>query len=110
MKISGRILYLADSTEHLRAQLDGEDLSAGDVELAFGVNTDAMISGRACTFGFTPEVLGPFFLHNFLETVGEGEVAAGGFEVVVGGDAYGSGSSREVAVVVGDGESHRQGS
>ena len=45
------------------------------------------------------EILGPYFLENFMETVGKSEVQNGGFQVVVGGDAYGSGSSREVAVV-----------
>ena len=54
---------------------------------------------RACTLGYTPEVLGPYFLENFLETVKKSDVQQGGFQVIVGGDAYGSGSSREVAVV-----------
>ena len=62
-----------------------------------------MISGRACTLGYTGEILGPYFLENFLEAVGKDDVRAGGFQVVVGGDAYGSGSSREVAVVAHQG-------
>ena len=58
-----------------------------------------MISGQACTLGYTPEVLGPYFLENFLEEVQKDHVCDGDFQVLVGGDAYGSGSSREVAVV-----------
>src|SRR5688572_9254700 len=70
---------------------------------AYGVNTDAMISGQACTLGYTPDILGPWFLENFQETVKKDDVLEGGFQVVVGGHAYGSGSSREVAVVAHEG-------
>ena len=37
--------------------------------LHFGVNTDAMINGAACTLGYTGDILGPYFLQNFKETV-----------------------------------------
>lgn len=98
MRLTGRILHLVDDSVALRSQLDGQ--SAGSVDgYVYGVNTDAMISGRACTLGYTPEVLGPYFLENFLETVAKDDVRTGGFQVIVGGHAYGSGSSREVAVV-----------
>ncbi|GIW71249.1 MAG: hypothetical protein KatS3mg102_0791 [Planctomycetota bacterium] len=102
MKLTGRVLHLVDDPALLRAQLQGRDLSPAELTGAryvYGVNTDAMISGRACTLGYTPEVLGPHFLADFLEVVREGEIQAGGFQVIVGGHAYGSGSSREVAVV-----------
>lgn len=102
MRLQGRILWLTEDPEALRAQLDGTDLDAGqlaDAPMHFGVNTDAMISGAACTLGYTGEILGPFFLENFKEQVNKGEVLGGKFQVAVGGDAYGSGSSREVAVV-----------
>ncbi|MCA9712620.1 MAG: hypothetical protein KDK70_42725, partial [Myxococcales bacterium] len=55
------------------------------------------------TLGYTGEILGPYFLQNFKESIPEGGVKDGGFQVVVGGDAYGSGSSREVAVVAHQG-------
>ena len=98
MKLKGSVLHLFDDPALLRAQLEGNE--AADHEgYHYGVNTDAMISGRACTLGYTPEVLGPYFLENFLEVVEKDSVRKGGFQVVVGGDAYGSGSSREVAVV-----------
>ena len=98
MKLTGRILHLVDDPSGLRRQLDGDDAEGGEAYV-YGVNTDAMISGRACTLGYTPHVLGPYFLENFQEVVRQGDVKSGGFQVVVGGHAYGSGSSREVAVV-----------
>ena len=104
MKLSGRILTIFEDPTRLRAQLDGSEVpGTGQEELHYGVNTDAMISGQACTLGYTPEILGPWFLENFKEVVRAGEVKAGGFQVIVGGDAYGSGSSREVAVVAHQG-------
>ena len=104
MKLHGNILYLTDDASVLAAQLRGEredNLHATD--LHYGVNTDAMINGAACTLGYTPAILGPYFLQNFKETVAKDDVKDGGFQVVVGGDAYGSGSSREVAVVAHQG-------
>ena len=99
VKLSKRILYLSNDLAELKAQLDGGNLQGAPSELTFGVNTDAMISGRACTLGYTPEVLGPYFLQNFREVIQESDVADGDFQVIVGGHAYGTGSSREAAVV-----------
>lgn len=103
MRLKGRILHLLDDPEAIARQLSGVDLAPGDEAYVYGVNTDAMISGRACTFGYTPDILGPYFLERFLEVVEEGAVQRGGFQVIVGGHAYGSGSSREVAVVAHEG-------
>lgn len=104
MKRTGRFLHLVDDPAALAAQLGGSDLPLDHgLDYVYGVNTDAIISGRACTLGYTGEILGPWFLENFLDTVAEGSVAQGGFQVVVGGHAYGSGSSREVAVVAHQG-------
>ena len=100
MKLTGRVLHLTDA-QGVRAQLSGG--AANDADYHYGVNTDAMISGRACTLGYTGEILGPYFLENFLEAVSKDDVLGGGFQVVVGGHAYGSGSSREVAVVAHQG-------
>ena len=83
----------------MRAQLDGNTVETDGQSYHYGVNTDAMISGQACTLGYTPVILGPHFLRNFKEVVVDSAVQDGGFQVIVGGDAYGSGSSREVAVV-----------
>lgn len=103
MKLTGRILYLTDDATLLARQLSGEDIVLSAPVLHYGVNTDLMISGAACTLGYTGEILGPYFLENFKEVVSQGSVKEGGFQVVVGGDAYGSGSSREVAVVAHQG-------
>lgn len=103
MKLSGRVLILADDPVLVATQLEGEDLAWSGQPLHYGVNTDLMISGAACTLGYTGEVLGPWFLENFKEVVKQDSVKSGGFQVIVGGDAYGSGSSREVAVVAHQG-------
>ncbi len=106
MKLSGRVLWLTEDPSLLSKQLAGEDLHHAPAEvpaLSYGVNTDAMINGAACTLGYTGEILGPYFLENFQEVVAKDGVKDGGFQVVVGGDAYGSGSSREVAVVAHQG-------
>jgi len=106
MKLRGRVLWLTEDPSLVARQLAGDEL--GDVidappALAYGVNTDAMINGAACTLGYTGEILGPYFLENFEDVVVKDGVKNGGFQVVVGGDAYGSGSSREVAVVAHQG-------
>jgi len=108
MKITGGTLWLVDDPALLRLQLDPTAAvpkldPAAPPPLRFGVSTDDMISGAACTLGYSPEILGPHFLADFLDVVEPGAVARGGFEVLVGGDAYGSGSSREVAVVAHQG-------
>lgn len=103
MKLTGRVLYLTDDAELLASQFQGENLDYSGQPLHYGVNTDLMISGAACTLGYTGAILGPWFLENFKEVVRKDSVKDGGFQVVVGGDAYGSGSSREVAVVAHQG-------
>ena len=104
MKLTGRMLHLVDDPATLSRQLQGEDLPHdADVSYLYGVNTDLIISGRACTLGYTAEILGPYFLENLLDTIRKEDVQRGGFQVVVGGHAYGSGSSREVAVVAHQG-------
>ena len=103
MKLTRRILYLTEDAQKLSRQLAGDAAATLDDPRHFAVNTDGMISGQACTLGYTPEILGPYFLKDFKEVVPEEGVQSGGFQVIVGGDAYGSGSSREVAVVAHQG-------
>ena len=106
MKLTGRILWLTNDADAVSSQLKGEDLSASSSnvpDLHYGVNTDLMISGAACTLGYTGEILGPYFLENFKDVVAKESILSGKFQVAVGGDAYGSGSSREVAVVAHQG-------
>jgi 3-isopropylmalate/(R)-2-methylmalate dehydratase large subunit len=106
MKLRGRILWLTEDPQLVARQLAGEDLGLSSQNvpaLHYGVNTDLMINGAACTLGYTGPILGPYFLENFKEQVQKDSIRLGGFQVAVGGDAYGSGSSREVAVVAHQG-------
>lgn len=99
-------MWLTEDTKQLEQQLSGvepEFVTVDPPHLHFGVNTDAMINGAACTLGYTGEILGPYFLQNFKDVVEVDAIRKGGFQVAVGGDAYGSGSSREVAVVAHQG-------
>ncbi|TPV95396.1 MAG: hypothetical protein B7733_10350, partial [Myxococcales bacterium FL481] len=106
MRLTGRLLWLTEDPQPIADQLAGSPLALETgltAALHYGVNTDAMISGAACTLGYTGEILGPYFLENFKDVVAKETIRQGGFQVVVGGDAYGSGSSREVAVVAHQG-------
>ena len=106
MKLEGRVLWLTNSIKDLQAQLKGGNLEVDPADrpsLRYGLNTDLMINGAACTKGYTPEILGPHFLEGLDGHVGYDAIRKGGFEVVVAGPAYGSGSSREVAVVAHEG-------
>lgn len=94
-----RIFYYTEDQELVRRQLDGQDFSYRNEPLVFGVSTDTIINGAACTLGYTEEILGPHFLVGKGDVIHEGDLRRGGFAVVVGGESYGSGSSREVAVV-----------
>ena len=80
MKLTGRVLHLVADPANLRAQLDGGAPDVAGQDYHYGVNTDAMISGRACTLGYTGEILGPYFLENFLEAVAKDDVRSGGFQ------------------------------
>ena len=103
MKLEGRALWLTEDETLLKKQLDGAPLTESGPRLQYGVNTDAIISGAACTLGYTGEILGPYLLENFKNVVRRGDISEGDFEIVVGGDAYGTGSSREAAVVAHQG-------
>ena len=58
MKLTGKILHLSTEPSLLRAQLDGQSPELGGSEYHFAVNTDAMISGRACTLATPRRFLG----------------------------------------------------
>ncbi len=106
MRLTGRVLWLTEDAELLSQQLDGQDLDAHAnalPALEFGINTDLLINGAACTLGYTGDILGPYLLERFKDRVTKNAIRDAGFQVVVGGEAYGSGSSREVAVVAHEG-------
>lgn len=93
---SGRVLWLAQDGELVRRQLAGETLALEPSELADDVSTDEMAPAWACYY--FDERLGRYCLVGFRGgAVTEGSIAAGGFEILVGGANFGCGSSRETA-------------
>ena len=94
-----KVFYYTEDPLTVRNQIDGKPFRYNGEPLVFGVSTDTIINGAACTLGYTEPVLGPHFLVGKGDVIHENDVANGNFAVVVGGESYGSGSSREVAVV-----------
>ncbi|NUM79684.1 hypothetical protein HUU42_02680 [bacterium] len=94
-----RIFYYTEDAALVRDQIEGRSFEYQNQPLVFGVSTDTIINGAACTLGYTEEILGPHFLVGKDDVIHHGDVQKGNFSVVVGGESYGSGSSREVAVV-----------
>lgn len=94
--LSGRVLYLTRDREDLRAQLRGDATVIGEAELLDSVSTDEMTPAWAC-FEYDQRLAR--FAYTGLRDGGlaEGAVLAGGFEVIVSGEAKGCGSSRETA-------------
>lgn len=90
---------MTEDSSAIRDQLAGKPFNFTGEPLLFGISTDTIINGAACTLGYTEDVLGPHFMVGKGDVIREGEIKAGNFSVVFGGESYGSGSSREVAVV-----------
>jgi 3-isopropylmalate/(R)-2-methylmalate dehydratase large subunit len=97
--LAGRVLVLCQSPEVLRAQLTG---SGRSVELAAAgplrdrVSTDEITPAWACYY--FDETLARYCLVGLAGGVVQpGEVQAGGFQVLVAGESFGYGSSRETA-------------
>ena len=94
-----RPFYYTANEGLVSAQLANDSFQYEAQELEFGISTDTIINGAACTLGYTPEILGPHFLVGKGHLIKENDISSGNFSVVVAGKSYGSGSSREVAVV-----------
>jgi len=97
--LTGRVLVLCQSPEVLKAQLTGDgravDLSAAG-PLRDRVSTDEITPAWACYY--FDATLARYCLVGLAGGVVEpGEVAAGGFQVLVAGESFGYGSSRETA-------------
>lgn len=97
--LTGRVLVLSQSSEVLRAQLDGTgravDLAAAG-PLRDRVSTDEITPAWACYY--FDATLGRYCLVGLAGgAVGAGEVLGGGFQVLVAGESFGYGSSRETA-------------
>ncbi len=93
----GRVLFITDDPADVRAQLDGVDLPwPHDKPLRDDISTDELTPAHAC-FHYD-EVLGEFALVGLRGGhVRRGDIAAGGFSVLVSGKSKGCGSSRETA-------------
>jgi 3-isopropylmalate/(R)-2-methylmalate dehydratase large subunit len=97
--LTGRVLVLCDSTEVLKAQLNGNgravELSAAG-PLRDRVSTDEITPAWACYY--FDATLARYCLVGLAGgAVEAGQVAAGGFQVLVAGESFGYGSSRETA-------------
>jgi 3-isopropylmalate/(R)-2-methylmalate dehydratase large subunit len=92
-----RVLFLTADVDLLRRQLAGEAPSGCErAELAASVSTDEMAPGWASYY--FDERLGRYCLVGFRGgVITEGAIADGGFDVLVGGEDFGCGSSRETA-------------
>jgi 3-isopropylmalate/(R)-2-methylmalate dehydratase large subunit len=92
----GRVLWLAQDAELVRRQLSGEVVPLDPDGLADDVSTDEMTPAWACYY--FDERLSRYCLVGLRGgAVTEGSIAAGGFEILVGGANFGCGSSRETA-------------
>ena len=97
--LTGRVLVLCESPEVLKAQLSGNgravELSAAG-KLRDRVSTDEITPAWACYY--FDATLARYCLVGLAGGVIEaGQVAAGGFQVLVAGESFGYGSSRETA-------------
>jgi 3-isopropylmalate/(R)-2-methylmalate dehydratase large subunit len=97
----GRILYLTESAELVRWQLQGSDLDWNPNDpaqkLRDNISTDEITPGWVCYY--FDETLGRFVYVGLTcegtQPVGEGDVMKGGFAASVAGKRRGKGSSRE---------------
>jgi len=98
VRIKGRILYLSEDSDELRAQLyDGKNLEydAGRA-LIDNISTDEITPGWVCYY--YDETLARYCLVGLRGGVVEKDaIANGGFHVIVSGISKGCGSSRETA-------------
>jgi 3-isopropylmalate/(R)-2-methylmalate dehydratase large subunit len=97
--LTGRVLVLCESPDVLKAQLTGSgrsvELSAAG-KLRDRVSTDEITPAWACYY--FDATLARYCLVGLAGGVIEaGQVAAGGFQVLVAGESFGYGSSRETA-------------
>ena len=105
VRFDGRVLYLTEDPELLRAQVEGErTLSHADVfpageaprALLSNVSTDEIIPVWACYY--YDETLARYCLVGLRGgVVRPDDIKAGGFSVIVSGACKGCGSSRETA-------------
>jgi 3-isopropylmalate/(R)-2-methylmalate dehydratase large subunit len=95
---TGRILFLTDDPELIKAQLAGQDLPDTPAlsDLVDNISTDEITPGWVCFY--YDETLGHYSLVGLRGgSIGPGDLAGGGVDVIVSGLSKGCGSSRETA-------------
>jgi len=97
VRLSGRVLYLTEDAELLRAQLAGVRLEFdAQLPLLANVSTDELTPAWACYY--YDRTLARYCLVGLRGNgVGRDEIRDGGFQVIVSGPSKGCGSSRETA-------------
>ena len=97
VRLSGRVLYLTEDAQLLRAQLAGETLRFDAARpLLANVSTDELTPAWACYY--YDQTLARYCLVGLRgNSVARDEVRDGGFQVIVSGPSKGCGSSRETA-------------
>lgn len=102
IRLTGRVLYLTADAALVRRQLAGHDLdpTPAVAELYGHVSTDAIIKANPDCY-YYDERLGRLLLRSLGNGgyVEPGEIAAGGFGLLMAGEGWGEGSSREVAAL-----------
>src|SRR5437016_4461374 len=102
LQLNGRALYLTSDRELLKRQFGGEDLGAMPAvsSLYPHVSTDAIIKANPDCY-YYDDRLGTLVLRSlgnggFVEP---GDIRKGGFGMILSGEGWGEGSSREVAAL-----------
>ncbi|MEI9936741.1 MAG: aconitase family protein [Pseudomonadota bacterium] len=97
IRLSGRVLYLTEDPQLLRAQLAGETLTFDAARpLLASISTDELTPAWACYY--YDRTLARYCLVGLRgDTVPRDAVRDGGFQVIVSGPSKGCGSSRETA-------------
>jgi len=97
VRLSGRVLYLAEDRAVLERQLKGEVLRyVPDQKLVDNISTDEITPGWVCYY--YDETLAEYSLVGLRGgVIQRGDLKRGGFDVVVSGLSKGCGSSRETA-------------
>src|SRR5881398_838713 len=102
LQLIGRALYLTSDPAILKKQFHGEDLaSMPDVSALYAhVSTDAIIKANPDCY-YYDDRLGTLVLRSLGNggLVEPGDVRKGGFGMILAGDGWGEGSSREVAAL-----------
>ena len=97
VRLTGRVLYLTEDAQSLRAQLAGQTLRYDPARpLLANVSTDELTPAWACYY--YDQTLARYCLVGLRgDSVARDAVRDGGFQVIVSGPSKGCGSSRETA-------------